>query len=355
MGVDTNVYNASVAEPVRDFVLTAIPSILATVGPPRRNLSIRSETQLAYFANQSSERSVNEDLAVTARATFGRVSPTAEFSYLNSRERLSFEIDARARHVERRGTAGVSVALTPKISAAVQGEYWQLAFDGDEVFDNFGLAAELNRESLTAGVGVSYRVTPLTTVGIMGDVSEIRFDEASFRDTDTQQMLFRVELNPRALISGSARAGYQRFRPLNSEVPEFNGVVGTASVSYRLRASTSIGFTFDRRTDFSYIIVEPYYIREGYGVSIRRELPAQWDVTLSGARTSHRYLRQLRSENDTLEGHREKLFDSGVTLGYDVGPRTRMTINVAYQTRDSDFEMRGYDGVHAGLSMIYGF
>jgi hypothetical protein len=268
---------------------------------------------------------------------------------------LSFEIDARARHVERRGTAGVSVALTPKISAAVQGEYWQLAFDGDEVFDNFGLAAELNRESLTAGGGISYRVTPLTTVGILGDVSEIRFDEASFRDTDTQQVLFRVELNPRALISGSARVGYQRFRPLLREVPEFNGVVGVASVSYRLRPTTSLGFTFERRTDFSYAIVEPYYVREGYGVSIRRELPAQWDVTLSGARTSHRYLRLVRSANDNSEGHREKLFDSGVTLGYDVGPRTRMTINFAYQTRDSDFEVRGYDGVHVGLSMIYGF
>jgi opacity protein-like surface antigen len=274
---------------------------------------------------------------------------------LNTRERLSFEIDARARHVERRGTAGVSFALTPKISADAQAEYWQMAFDGDEVFDDFGLAAQLNRESLTASGGVSYRATPLTTVRVLGDVSRIRFDEASFRDTDTRQMLFGVELNPRALISGSARVGYQRFRPLNSAVPEFNGVVGAASVSYRLRPSTSVGFNFDRRTDFSYIIVEPYYVREGYGVSIRRRLPAQWDVALNAARTSHRYLRLLRPEEDTLEGHREKFFDAGVTLGYDVGPRTRMTIDLTYQNRNSDFDERGYDGVHFGVSVIYGF
>jgi hypothetical protein len=42
-------------------------------------------------------------------------------------------------------------------------------------------------------------------------------------------------------------------------------------------------------------------------------------------------------------------------VGYDVGPRTRMTINLAYQNRDSDFDDRGYDGLHLGLSIIYGF
>jgi opacity protein-like surface antigen len=249
----------------------------------------------------------------------------------------------------------VGFAVTPKVTAEAHGEYWQLAFDGDEVFDDFGLAAQLNRESLTAGGGIGYRVTPLTTIRLLGDVSRIRFDEASFRDTDTQQMLFGVELNPRALISGSARVGYQRFRPLNSAVPEFNGVVGTASVSYRLRPSTSVGFTFDRRTDFSYIIVEPYYVREGYGLSIRRELPAQLDVTLSASRTSHRYLRLLRPEDDNSEGHRERFFDLALTFGYDVGPRTRMTVDLGYRKRNSDFDVRGYDGVGFGVSIIYGF
>src|SRR5215204_1807651 len=116
IGVDTNVYNETGPEPVKDFVLTAVPTIVATIGPPRTSLSIRSETQLVYFANQASERSVNEDLTVSAQGRLGRVSPGAQVNYLNSRERLSFEIDARARHVERRGTAGVGFALTPKIS-----------------------------------------------------------------------------------------------------------------------------------------------------------------------------------------------------------------------------------------------
>jgi hypothetical protein len=355
IGVDTNVYNENAPDPTKDFVLTAVPIVVAVVGPPRASLGIRSETQFAYFANQVSERSVNEDLTVSARGRFGRFSPSAEYSYLNTRERLSFEIDARARHVENRGTVGVAFALTPKISVDTHGEFWRLEFDGDEVFDSYGLAAELNRESVTLGGGMTYRATPLTSLVVSGDASTIRFDEASFRDTDTRQLLFGVELNPRALISGSGRVGYQNFRPLNAAVPAFDGVVGAATLSYRLRPTTSIGFTFDRRTDFSYAILEPYYVREGYGLSVLRRLPAQWDIALSATRTSHRYLRLLRPEDDNVQGHRERLVDLGATLGYDIGPRTRTTVGLAYQIRYSDFDVRGYHGARLGASVVYGF
>jgi len=355
IGVDTNVYNQNVEEPVKDFVLTAVPIFEAVIGPPAAGLSIRSETQLVYFANQVSERSVNELLTVSARGRFGRVSPSASLDYMNTRERLSFEIDARARHVESRGAAGVSFAFTPKVSADVHSEVWQMKFNGDEVFDNYGLAAQLNRKSLAVGGGMSYRATPLTTFLVLSDISRIRFDEASFRDTDTHETTVGVALNTRALISGTARIGYQLFSPLDSSVPEFNGVVGAASVSYRLRPSTSIGFTFDRRTDFSYIIVEPYYVLKSYGVSVRRQLPDQWFVELKAARTAHNYLRLLRPDDDTKEGHEERLFDSGFSLGSAVGTRTRMTFDVGYLNRNSDFDERGYSGLRFGLSMVYSF
>jgi Putative beta-barrel porin 2 len=355
IGVDTNVYNDSLPEPIKDFVFTAIPTFVLTVGPPRAGLSVRSATSLVYFAQQTSERSVNEDLTLSVRGTFGRLTPYADYGYLNTRERVSFEVDARARRVENRLTPGLRVAITPKVSAEVHGEFWQNDFDGDAIFDSYGLAAELNRTSRTLSGGVSYKLTPLTTINVAGESATIRFTEASFRDTDTRQMLVGVDLNPRALISGQARVGYQHFRPLDDRVPEFNGFVGTAAVSYRLRSYTSIGFTFDRRTDFSYYVLEPYYVREGYGLTLRRQLQPQWDVELNAARTTHKYLRLLGTGGDTEVGHQESLISGGVTVGYDVGPRTRMTVGLLYQDRRSDFDVRRYDGVRFGVSMIYSF
>lgn len=354
IGVDTNVYN-DVDQPTKDFVVTIVPAFVATVGPPRASLSLRSETPFVYFATQASERSINEDLTLSAQGTFGRFTPFGEFGYLNTRERVSFEVDARARRVEHRGTAGVRVALTPKLLAEVRGEFWKSAFESGTVFDDHGLAAELNRESHTFTGGINYRLTPLTAISVFSDVSNIRFTEASFRDTDSNKTLVGVELNPRALISGSARVGYQRFRPRDATLPDFNGVVGDAGVSYRLGPSTSIGFTFNRTPEFSYFVLEPYYVRDGYGLSVRRQLPAQWDVEVDVERTSHRYLQVLLTQGDIEEGHRETLLGGNVTLGYDVGPRTRMTLNLGYQNRYSDFDNRRYDGLRVGASIFYGF
>jgi hypothetical protein len=354
IGVDTNVYNDSSSDPTKDFVLTAIPTFVATMGSARRGLTVRSVTSLVYFAQQASERSVNEDLTLSTQATFGRFTPSAGLSYLNTRERVSFEVDARARRVEQRVTGGLRFAVTPKISADIHGEFWENSFDGNAVYDTFGLAAELNRESNMLGATVDYKLTPLTSFNFVAEASAIRFKEASLRDTDTRQMLVGVTLNPRALISGSARVGYQRFRPLSPLVPEFNGVVGNATVSYRVRSRTTVGFTFDRRTDFSYYVVEPYYVQAGYGLSLRRQIVPQWDAEVTVSRSAHNYLRLLQPANDEA-GHDETLLSTDLNLGYDVGPRTRLTVGLRYEDRHSDFITRGYDGVRVGVSMFYGF
>jgi hypothetical protein len=358
IGVDTNVYNESddgILEPTTDFYLTAVPTFVATVGPPATRLTVRSVTSFVYFAQQVSERYVDQEVVLSAQGTFGRITPFGDYAFLNTRDRVSFEVDARARRIEQRAVGGVRVTITPKISADVHGEVWQNDFDEDEVEGTFGLAAELNRQTRALGAGIAYRLTPLTRVTVVGDVSKIRFSEAKFRDSDVQQMLFGVELNPRALIGGSARLGYQRFRPLDSRIPDFTGLIGNGAVSYRLRPQTSIVFSFDRRTDFSYLVVEPYYVHQEYGLSLSRQLAPQWDLALSANRTSHNYLRLLQSPGDSREGHRETVTSGGVTLGYDVGPRLRTTVALLYQDRYSDFVNRSYNAFRVGASMIYRF
>jgi hypothetical protein len=230
-----------------------------------------------------------------------------------------------------------------------------MAFDGDAVFDEHELDVELDREWRTVGGNVQYTATPLTTVLVSVEESTIRFSHAPIRDTDSRQVLAGVEFNPRALISGSARVGYQRFEPRSSTLPDFGGLVGTASVSYRLSPSTNIGFTFDRRTDFSYLADEPYYLREGYGVLLRRQLVPRWDVEFSVERASHKYRQVQLAQEDTGLGHRERLLRAAAFVGYDVSARTRATFGVTYQDRRSDFTTRRYDGIRAGTSIAYGF
>jgi hypothetical protein len=348
------VYNEQGEDPIRDFGFTLSPSFTATMRGRLANVSLTSTTDLVYFATQRAERSANQGLTATVRLSVRRLSPFAEAGYINTRERMSEEIDARARRIERTGAAGLDVRITPKVSGIARFEVSRMAFDGDARFDGHSLAQELNRETQTASAGVRYALTPLTAVVATTEASRVRFSQIRLRDTDSHQAQVGVSLHPRALVSGSARVGYQTFRPRLRTVPDFSGFVGAANVTYRLRESTALGFMLDRLVSFSYLPDEPYYVRVGYGLSVRRQLVPQWDVTVTAARSRHEYRRSGLGPGAAAIGHSDRLFGGTIALGYEVGPRTRITTAISYQTRRSASDDRSYDGFRIGTSFTYG-
>ena len=73
--------------------------------------------------------------------------PVVEFGYLNTRERVSAEVDERARRTEQRGALGVDVNLTPKLAAIVRGDVTRSRFNAEGSFSDRYLAYELNRDT----------------------------------------------------------------------------------------------------------------------------------------------------------------------------------------------------------------
>ncbi len=71
---------------------------------------------------------------------FNRVRPYVGGSFLATRQRPSFEIDARSRRRELRATAGVDVQLTRVTSVRVNGARERIAYVGDAVFQVRGCA-----------------------------------------------------------------------------------------------------------------------------------------------------------------------------------------------------------------------
>jgi hypothetical protein len=353
LGIDSNVYNDD-GNPTKDFAFTLVPAFTATVGRRRARLDLRSTTELVYFAEQRSERSVNEDFGATARVTLGRIVPVADFGYLNTRERVSQEVDERARRIEHRGVVGVDVNITPKLSAVVRGEVARTRFNAEGNFSDRQLARQLNRDTPIVSAGLRYVVTPLTSVAVTTDVSRVRFTESPIKDTDSHLTQGSVEFSPRALVSGSARLGYQSFQLLSAEVPDFGGLVGSGNLAYRLSPSTALGFSFDRSLSYSFLPAQPYYLRQGYGLHVRRQIVPQWSLTVSGERYQHQY-QSRQVELALLDEQAERVLGVALTLGYDIGPRTRFTTGLSYQYRQSDFENRSYDGLRVGTSIVHAF
>jgi hypothetical protein len=353
VGYDSNVYNVN-DQPTSDFTFTVIPTFVVSAGTRRNRLTVRSATDLVYFSEQRSERSVNEDLNARMRASLGRLFVFADGGYLNTRQRPTEEIDARSRRSEHRGTVGAGVEVSPKLAAQVSGGYSRIAFDADSIFNGTLLALELNRTDQTITAGLRYAATPLTTFSVDGAVDRSRFLQSPIRDSNSFRTVVGVETRPRALVAGSATIGVERFRPLSPAMPDFDGIIGSADLRYRLSGTTTLRCRFERTLASSYLEDDPYYLRQGYELSVRRRLVERWTVDVSGNRFSHRY-----EHADVLPaGHidpDERFVEGQVAVAFQARQDTTLSVFLTYRDRQSAYAYRTYDSFRIGTAAVYGF
>ena len=356
LGIDTNVFNA-VENPKSDFTATVGPDVEVFVPIWRAAVSVESVTDFVYFHTFESERSVNTDLYIRGEIPVRRMTLFAENSYVNTRERPSFEIDVRSHRVQNQFEVGVDVALARKLSLRISGRQSATVFDADGVFEGTSLAEVLNRDERTAVVSLNYRLNPLTTVVLTGEASETRFRLSPERNSDSVSVVPGVEFNPRGRISGSAHVGFRHFDGIGAVLPDFTGPVASVDLSYRFLGSTVIGFTVDRNLDYSFETDEPYYVAAGYGGSVRRQLVGRFAVTVAAQQYKYRY-RELVADpqQDLTRGRTDTIRNYSLSLGYRLNLDARFDVSVSYwQRRSNERDRRDYESLRVGTNVAYGF
>ncbi len=355
VGVDTNVFNTG-DDPKSDFTATIGPGLDVFIPIRRASLSLNSLTDFVYFHTFASERSINGNLVVRGEVPIRRVTLFAENSYLNTRERPSFEIDKRSRRVENRVEVGVSVDLVRKLSVQLSGRQASVEYDADEVFQGSNLAELLNRDSQTAAVSLNYRLTPITTMLLTGEATVTRFRLSPERDSDSVSIVPGVEFNPQGLISGSAHVGFRNFVGLDAALPGFAGPVAAVDLAYRLLGSTVIGVTVDRNVDYSFEIDEPYYVATGYGGSVRRQLGGRFDAVVEVQQFTYRY-RELGAgaEQDLASERIDTTRNYSLSIGYRLNSGARFDVSLSYwQRRSDERDFLNYQGFRLGSNVTYG-
>ena len=348
LGVDSNVFNAA-GEPESDFTITAAPAADVWVPVARRALfQLTAGSDLVWYANFNSERSIDPQFAGRAEIYLRRITLFASSHYLNTRQRLNYEVDLRARHIERDSTAGVAVHLTPKFSVD----------DADASFDGVNLQRTLNQKTKGVSLATRHQLTPLTTVVVRYEQVEDAFAFSPVRDSKSFRVMPGVEFKPRALIKGSAYVGYRRFTPSAADVlPEFSGLVGQLGLSYTLLGSTTFGVSFARDLTYSYDEVRPFFVNTWMGVSVRRALGRRFDALVSADRHVYDY-RDLaaRPTVDLVRDPRtDTIWNYAGSLGYRIG-NGRIGFGVSYWERESTtFILRDYDNLRFGTTVTYGF
>jgi hypothetical protein len=359
-GIDSNVFNVYGERTQSDFTTTVAPKLDVALPVSKRALfQAITAADLVWYSKYATERSVDPRVDLRGRLFLHRITLFGGGSYLNSRQRPNQEIDVRARRVEESASAGVEVALTPEISVSIAGNGVRTRYDETAEYDNTLLRRTLDRDTEGIELKTKYRLSPLTSLAVRYDRLRDSFPLSPARDSDSFRVMPGVEFKPRALISGSAYVGYRAFTPsLPAVLPEFNGLVAQLGLSYTLLGATAFGVSYSRDLTYSYEELQPFFVDDSIGASVRRALGRRFDVLVSADRHHYAYEDFLTNASPSfpITPRIDVTWNYAASLGYRLGRQGRIGFGASNWHRESTTRVfRTYDNLRFGSTMTFGF
>lgn len=354
LGIDTNVFNDS-ANRKQDFTVTAGPGADAVLELGRFRLTGTGDLGYVYYSRYAALRGLNESASGVAEfRAFRRLLLYGNHVFRNTKERLNFEVDARARRVDRGYQVGALIGVTPKLTTEITATTSTRRYADDATIDGFQLNQTLNENSRNVAGRVALVLSRLTTVFVTGESSEYRFPLSPERDRYLGTASIGASFKPRALFVGTASVGFQRLEMLNNASLDYSGPVVRMDLRYRLRDSTELGLKGGSYQDNSFEPNHPYAIARGIGASVRQHLFRSVDLFLEATLEARRY-----AQSPLLNDSRWAGTDFGqqyrATIGVNSVRRTRLDVSIQYAGRESGrAPLRTFEGVRVGASFSVG-
>lgn len=354
-GIDNNVFNEN-GSPASDYTFRGGPRVVVELPLSRLRVTASSTIDYLYFHRFTNLRGFNLDLDTRAELRLRRVTLFFEDSFRNTTDRANLEIDARARQMQNSTEAGLNVQLFPKLAIEIAARASYVEFAQDDLVTT-ALARTLNRTTDAMSASVHYALSPLTTLSLTGETRREHFESSGNRDSESWSATTKMAFQPRALISGDAAVGYRKLQGQELSLPAFAGLIADVGLSSTLFGSTVLGVTARRNLEHSFEPFEPYYVADGFGVSIVRRLTRMFDVRMQAERVHHRY---RRFQSGTAAGGPSGRVDTvrnysgGVVRR--IGQSIEVGLDLAYWSRRSNQRADvGYEGLQAGLTSTYAF
>ena len=351
LGVDTNVFN-SVTDPQRDFTLTLVPQTKAWMHMGQGLLSGNFNVGLVYFRKFASQRGIDTADHIQLYLPFNRLQPYVSEDYVNAHQRPNYEIDARTRYMTNSTTVGLNLAMFSRTTFGVYGRQDHVSYNQNTSFFGFNLAQALDRTDTVFGAAVSHELTPFTTVVLKGEGEQDRFKYSPDRNADSTSASIGVQLNPAALISGSAFIGYRKFDALGAGVPSFRGLTASAGVSYVLLGRTQFSVNVLRDVQYSFDVTTPYYVITGVSGSVDQELFGPLSLIVDGG-NQHLAYRELAGTGG-IPNRVDTVQTYGGGVGYRLGHTMQISFIVNQYLRNSPLYVRQFNGLQYGVSVTYG-
>lgn len=353
VGVDTNLFNeADIADPRRDVAFTFSPQTDFATRLGRTWLMGNVRQDLVWFREYSDQRSANGTYRAGWYVPLTRVTWLVEGSLLHSKERPGFEIDLRARRLERGATAMGELRAGARTFVGGRIDRREVRFEEHQSFAGRSLSHELDRLRTAGAVTVRHELTPLTSVSIEASAFEDRFTHAVERSTRSTQLAGGVRFDPSALVKGHALIGYRSLSSRSAVIPDFHGPTVSASLSFIAGASTRLSVDGVRDIEYSFDPARPYYLMSGLAASVTQRIFGPVDVQARVAWRSLAYRDRTDLTPDVIN-RRDRVTTFAESIGYRLGRSTRLAFDVETQRRHSPLLLRSYHGNRYGLSLIW--
>jgi hypothetical protein len=355
LGIDQNVFNEPPDKnPKRDFTFTVTPMTDVWLRIGRTWLTGKLIEDVVWYQKYASERSASNRYALGWRAPLTRVSLSTNLEYERPKERPGYEIDARVQRRELNTYGSAEIRMLSKTLIGVSARRQSTAFAGDATFRGVNLQQQLTFVTTGYGVSVRQQLTPLTSVSLDMTRSRDRFKYLPDRDSESSTFDANIAFNALAAIKGGASIGFRDFKPLDLNLPEFKGTIGSADLTFTLLGATRFSLKASRDVEYSYDVNQPYYLATGADGSIAQQIFGPVDVV---ARIGFHKL-AYRDRGGALVNvsnrvDHTRLYGAGV--GYHMGKDLRLGFNVDKVRRESELADRRYDNLKLGTAITYGF
>jgi hypothetical protein len=354
LGYDSNVLNSE-DDPKGDFTAAITPA--ATFWIPfqqRALLTTNAAVGFVHYQDFTTQRTVNPRINVLGELYARRLTFWAEAGTASDFRQPNNEIETRVKQHTDNVAGGVKVTMQRGLSIGASAYRRTQGYDSDETLRGVNLSDRLDRNEQGYTITVQERVTSLTTVGVLFETREDRFDQSPERDADGYRLAGTIALAEKALINGSVEVGYRHVKATDPSVPAFNGLVSRVAIGNRVGGTTEMNVTWDREMQYSLFDTRPYYLTNAVSVTIRRQVAGEFDASAGASRNQSRYKTALGAALPS--GDRQVTTSYSGDIGYRVNRDSRAAIGVTHSRRTSTLiDSRGYSTTQVFFSLNYAF
>src|SRR5205807_921419 len=114
--------------------------------------------EIVWYQTYASERAANDIYTVGWKAPLNRIVVTTSATWLSTRSRPGFEIDARAKRREPQYSGSIELRGFAKTYVGVRGTWKQVRFDQNAVFKGSSLRDQLDRTAQAAALTLRHEL-----------------------------------------------------------------------------------------------------------------------------------------------------------------------------------------------------